>query len=46
MAARTEEITRFAMLATEAGRRVAALETAHTSDPPFNSPMVLFKAAI
>jgi hypothetical protein len=46
MATRTEEITKFAMLATEAVCRVGTLEAVHRSDPPFDVLMVLFKAVV
>jgi hypothetical protein len=45
-AARTEEIAKFVVFTTEAAGRVVALKAAHTSDPPFDAPMVLFKAVI
>jgi hypothetical protein len=46
MAAGTEEITKFIMLATEAVGRVMSPEAPHTSDPSFDAAMILFKAVV
>jgi hypothetical protein len=40
------EVAEFAMLATEAGSGIVALEAAHTSDPAFDPTMVLFKTVV
>jgi hypothetical protein len=41
-----EEVAEFAMLATEAGSGIVALEAAHPSDPTFDHTMVLFKMIV
>ncbi len=41
-----EEVAEFAMLPTEAGSGIVALEAAHTSDPVFDATMVLFKTIV
>ena len=41
-----QEVAELVMLAAEPVGRVMFLEAAHTSDPPLDSPMVLFKSII
>ncbi len=45
-AARTEEISEFTVLATEAAGCLMILEAAHTSDPALDAAMVLFKPVV
>jgi hypothetical protein len=44
--AAAEEIAEFIILAAESVCRVMLLEAAHTSDPPFDPAMVLFKSIV
>jgi hypothetical protein len=41
-----EEVAEFVMLAAKPVCRVMCLEAAHTSDPPFDPTMVLFKSVV
>jgi hypothetical protein len=41
-----EEVAEFIMLAAESVGSIMCLEAAHTSDPPFDPAMVLFKSII
>jgi hypothetical protein len=41
-----EEVAQFVVLSAEPVCRVMLLEPARTSDPPFDSPMVLFKSIV
>jgi hypothetical protein len=44
--AAAEEVAEFIILAAEPVCRVMLLEAAHTSDPPFDPAMVLFKSIV
>ena len=45
-ATRAKEIPKFAVLAAGAVGGVVVLEAAHTSDPPLDATMALFKAVV
>ncbi|MBB5696226.1 hypothetical protein FHS87_004296 [Roseomonas pecuniae] len=41
-----EMVAQFVVASTEPRGRIELLEAAHTSDPPFDAPVVLFQAVV